>query len=104
MIHQATKISIIAEKLIQDGIIKIIEDAGATGYTVIDGGGKGHHGLRSTERAAVVGGFAIVKIEVITADAKTAEAIATAVANTYFTHHSGIVYMEEVKVLRPQKF
>jgi len=104
MFHKATKISIVAEKLIQHGITHIIEQAGASGYTVIDGGGKGSHGVRATDRPSVVGDFAIVKIEVVMSDAEKARKIAEKVAEDYFDRYSGIVYIEEVEVLRPQKF
>ena len=104
MTYKATKITIVSEKLIQSGITRIVEDAGAAGYTVIEGGGKGQHGLRSTDRPKVVGAFGIVKIEVVVADRGVADAIADKVAASYFENYSGIVYLEEVEVLRPKKF
>lgn len=104
MTYKATKISIVAEKLIQDGITRIIEDAGASGYTVIDGGGKGRHGVRSREGPTLVGAFAIVKIEVVLNDRGIAETIAERVADAFFKDYSGIVYMEEIDILRPQRF
>ena len=33
-IHTATRVSIVAEKLIRDGITRIIEEQGGTGYSV----------------------------------------------------------------------
>ncbi len=104
MTTKAMKITIVSETLIQAGITGIIEDAGASGYTVLEGGGKGQHGVRSTAGAKVVGAFGIVKIEVIVADRNVAETIANEIAATYFENYSGIVYLEEVEVLRPKKF
>lgn len=104
MTHKATKIVIITEKLIQDGVARIIQQAGASGYTVVAAGGKGSRGVRSSGRPAVVDAFANVKIEVITSNREMADRIADEVATTYFENYSGITYLEEVEVLRPHKF
>ena len=104
MTVKAVKVSIVVEKLLQEGVAKIVEAAGARGYTLLEGGGKGAHHYHSTERRGLVGEFAIVKIEAIVADRATAEAIADKVAATYFGAQSGIVYLEEVEVLRAEKF
>ena len=48
--------------------------------------------------------FSNVKIEVITADRTKATRIADQVAERFFDHYSGIIYLEGVEVLRPQKF
>jgi len=103
--ERATEITIVAERLIEDGIIRIIEAAGATGYTVLEGSGKGRHGLHTRERPSVPSGaFDIVKIEVIVASREKAERIAQEVLDTYFTDYAGIVYLEDVEVFRPTKF
>lgn len=104
MTHKATKIVIITEKLIFDGVTRIIEDAGASGYTAVAAGGKGARGARSTGQPAVVDAFANIKIEVIAADRDMAVRIADEVAARYFEDYSGITYLEEVEVLRPHKF
>jgi len=102
--YKATRISIVAEKLIEDGIIRILEDAGATGYSVFEGGGKGSHGPHPLHRPAIVDGFAIIKIEAILGNRNAAERIADAVTQKYFGQYSGIVYLDDVEILRPAKF
>ena len=104
MTFKATKIVIITEKVILDGVARIIEESGATGYTITAAGGKGSRGMRSTDRPAVVDAFANVKLEVITTDPDVAEKIVNAVTDTYFTNYAGITYLEPVEVLRPHKF
>lgn len=104
MTHKATKIVIITEKLIFDGVAAIIDEAGASGYTAVAAGGKGSRGIRASGRPAVVDAFANVKIEVITASREMAEQIADTVAERYFANYSGITYLEEVEILRPHKF
>ncbi|NBC21703.1 MAG: hypothetical protein GVY06_11780 [Alphaproteobacteria bacterium] len=104
MFHTATKITIIAERLLQDGIISIVEAAGAKGYTIVDGSGKGEHFVRPAERAAVVSAFSIIRIEVIVNDAEQARDIARDIAGRFFKQYSGIVYLSEIEVLRPERF
>ncbi|MHA7835261.1 MAG: DUF3240 family protein [Algiphilus sp.] len=105
MTHKATEVTIVTEKVIQDQIVAIIEAEGATGYTVIEGSGKGRHGVRTHARPSVAGdAFDIVKIEVILANRAAAERIAEQVADKLFTYYSGIVYLEEVEILRRSRF
>ena len=102
--HKATKIVIITEKLIFDGVVQIIEDAGASGYTAVAAGGKGSRGVRSSSRASVVDAFSNIKVEVIVSDRAMAERIADAVSERYFDNYSGVTYLEEVEIIRPHKF
>ncbi|XBQ16633.1 MAG: hypothetical protein ABL308_01890 [Oceanicaulis sp.] len=104
LFHKATKIILVVERLLRDKIIAIVEKEGAKGYTVTEGTGKGQHGLHGTDRPSIAQGFNIVRIEVIVADREAAERIAETVASRYFKEYSGIVYMDEVQVLRPEKF
>ncbi len=103
MAYKAKKVVIITEKLIVDGVVKIIEAAGATGYTVHSTGGKGSRGIRSEDRPRVVDAFANVQIDVIATEA-VARQIAQEVAAQYFANYSGITYVEDVEILRPGKF
>lgn len=102
--HMVTRVSITAEKLLKDKIIAILEEEGATGYSFFDGGGKGAHGEHPAHRPSIVDEFSLVKIEVIIASRKDAETIAERIANDYFKTYSGIVYLDEVEILRPEKF
>ena len=104
MTYKAKRVSIVTEKLNERDIERIVEEAGATGYTVFEGSGKGSHGVKTRDRPSMVEGFSLVKIEVVVADRETAEAIAERVAATCFKHYSGIVYIDEVEVLRREKF
>lgn len=104
MTHTATKIVIITEKLILEKVKRVIEAAGATGYTIVAAGGKGSRGVRTSGRAAVVDAFTNVKVEVITANREAAVKIADEVAVRFFEDYSGITYLENVEILRPDKF
>ena len=58
MTHKATKIVIITEKLISDGVAELIEECGASGYTVVAAGGKGSRGVRTASAASIADAFA----------------------------------------------
>lgn len=103
MTHRAEKIVIITEKVIAEDVADLIMESGATGYTICNAGGRGSRGIRSGGRA-VMDLFSNVKIEVIISSKEKAEEIADKVADTYFENYSGIVYLEGVEILRPQKF
>lgn len=104
-LHNAEKVVIITEKIISEGVCKIIESCGGTGYTIFAAGGKGSRNKRSTsERASVVDDFANVQIEIIVNNSDMAEAIMEKVKASYFHNYSGIIYMEDIKILRPEKF
>jgi len=102
--YPAFKITIVAEKLIQDQIVAIMEAAGATGYSVFDGDGRGAQGPHPAHRPSIVREFAIVKLESIVATRETAEAIAETVSAKFFETYPCIVYLDQVEVLRRAKF
>ncbi len=103
MAQKATMVVIITEKLIAEGVIKIVNGCGATGYTVSEAGGKGSRNIRSSAKQTIVEGSGNIRIEVITADEELATRIAEEVAAAYFENFSGIAYLQEVTVLRPRK-
>ena len=104
MFHSATKVTIIAERLLQNGILDILEAGGAKGYTIVEGSGQGEHIHRRGDRASVVHAFAIVRIEFIMADESAAREIAENVSLKYFKQYSGIVYVSPVEVIRADRF
>lgn len=104
MSYRAMKVVIITEKILVEQVAKVIEAAGASGYTLLPAGGKGSRGIRSSSRASVIDEFSNVKFEVITADRETAEKIADEVTERFFENYSGIVHFEAVEIVRPDKF
>lgn len=104
MTHKAKKVVIITEKYITQKVAKLIEDCGASGYTITSAGGKGSRGNRSEGRGGVSEAYANVKFEVIVSDEAMAHKIVDTVAETYFENYSGITYLENVEIVRPQKF
>lgn len=100
----ATTVTIIAERLLQDRIVKLLDATGATGYTIVEGSGKGHHLTRTHERPSIVRDFDIVRIEFVMRDGERARSLAQRIADEVFAEYSGIVYITPAEVLRAEKF
>lgn len=98
------KLVIVTEKLLLKEIAKIIEEAGASGYTVMAAGGKGSRNIRSTGHPNVSETFPNVQIEVLTANREMAVKIADEVAAQFFDNYSGIAYLCDAEVLHAHKF
>ena len=96
---QATKLVIITEKLLLKHVVKIIDAAGAPGYTIIGANGKGSRNPESTQHPSISENYEKIKVEVITEDESVARKIADEVAGTYFDNFSGIIFQERVDVL-----
>lgn len=91
-------VTIIAESVLEDGLIKEIRRLGATGYTRSDVRGEGSRGRRVSD---VEG--ANVRLECLVS-AETAERIAEAVAERYFQNYAIVVFVEDVSVVRGDKY
>ncbi|MEM9805621.1 MAG: hypothetical protein AAF959_10105 [Cyanobacteria bacterium P01_D01_bin.56] len=105
MSQQATKLVIVTEKLLLNKISKIIDEAGAPGYTVIETGGKGSRNVRSSGKPSVGDAFSNIKFEVLTPSREMAVQISDEVAARFFDDYSGISYLCDVmEVLHAHKF
>lgn len=92
-------ITIITESVIEDKIIRAIEQLGARGYTVLDARGKGSRGVRD----AGYDMSANVRIESVV-DEATADAIIDHLNEHYFTDYAITCFVSDVDIFRPQKF
>ena len=90
-------VTIIAERAVRDRLLDAVHRLGATGHTIADVQGEGSRGARAAR------GGPSVKIETIV-PAAVADRIAEHVAERYFAHHSVIVYLQHVEVLRGSKY
>ena len=102
--HTAKKIVVVTEKIISDDVTQFMEECGVSGYTLKSAGGKGSRGARSNERHSLNDANSNIQIESIIIDADLAQNIAEKVADEFFTNYSGIVYLEDVTIIRPEKF
>jgi nitrogen regulatory protein PII len=104
MAKPAKKLVIVTEKILLKKIASIIEEAGATGYTVLETGGKGSRNVRSSGQPNVSDTQANIKFEVLTPDRDMAENIADQVAMKFFLDYAGIAYICDAEVLYAHTF
>lgn len=99
MSTQATKLVIVTEALLLKHIVRIIEGAGATGYTVTSAGGKGSRNTSAPGHRSASDTFDKIKLEVVTTDDAIARKIGDEVAAKYFDNFSGLIFIGQVEVL-----
>ena len=104
MVQQASKLVIVTEKLLLKKIAKIIDKAGASGYTVVDAGGQGSRNVRSSGQPTVSDTYSNIKLEVLTRNRDIAVKISDEVAAQFFDDYSGIAYICQAEVLHAHKF
>jgi nitrogen regulatory protein PII len=105
MTQKASKLVIVTEKVLLKKVAKIIDEAGATGYTVVPAGGKGSRGVRSSGQPNVGDIYTNIKFEVLTPNRDMAVKISDEVAAKFFDDYSGITYICDVmEVLHAHKF
>ncbi|MEM1252684.1 MAG: hypothetical protein AAGI69_09635 [Cyanobacteria bacterium P01_H01_bin.21] len=105
MTQRASKLVIVTEKLLLKKIAKIIDEVGATGYTVVDAGGRGSRNVRSSGQPSVSDTQANIKFEILTPNREMAVKISDEVAARFFDDYSGIAYLCDVmEVLHAHKF
>ncbi|WP_036480591.1 P-II family nitrogen regulator [Myxosarcina sp. GI1] len=104
MTQQASKLVIVTEKVLLKKIAKIVDEAGATGYTVVDAGGKGSRNVRSSGQPSVSDTQSNIKIEVLIRNRDMAVKISDKIAAEFFDDYSGIAYICNAEVLHAHKF
>lgn len=96
------KVVIITESVIKDKVLQHITSMGAKGYTIDTVCGKGERGVRDDN--TLLGEYLRnIKIDIIATE-QIAEKIAVTMVEKFFKDYAGIVYIEDVKVLRAEKF
>ncbi|MBK5970528.1 MULTISPECIES: P-II family nitrogen regulator [Thiorhodovibrio] len=103
MIQQAIKLTIVTERMLLREVTRIIDAAGASGYTVTPASGKGSKNLRSSGDPTVSDNYGNVRIEVITLEPEMSERIANEIGEKFFENFSGIIYRDQVEVLRAHR-
>ncbi|MBD1852777.1 hypothetical protein [Leptolyngbya sp. FACHB-711] len=104
MAKPAKKLVIVTEKILLKKIANIIDECGATGYTVVETGGKGSRNVRSSGQPNVSDTTANIKFEVLTPDRDMAENIADKVAVNFFLDFAGMIYICDAEVLYGHSF
>lgn len=95
---QAYRITIIAEALLEDRLVRDVKTCGAKGYTITQAHGEGTRGVRASQWE---GGN--IKLETIVSEV-VADAILEMVTVKYFQHFAVIATLETVQVVRGEKY
>ncbi|MCL4464411.1 MAG: transcriptional regulator [Firmicutes bacterium] len=105
MLTAAKKVVIITEATIEEKVIQLLNTLEVKGYTVHRSlTGKGERGIRSGLGGLINFGENIC-IEIIVSDEHKALAIMEAVYNKFLAkNYAGIAYLEDIRVIRPEKF
>ncbi len=92
-------VTVICEAFLEEKIVELAKKHGIHGYTTMDARGEGARGLRD-------GDFEYsknVKLEIL-CEEMTANKFCEDLQSSYFEDYAVVVYLENVKVLREDKF
>jgi nitrogen regulatory protein P-II 2 len=92
------KVTIIAERVLRDDLLRLLKRHGSTGWTLCSVEGEGSRGIRASEWEG-----SSVQIDTLVSS-ETADAIMGEIGQQYFEDWSVIVYSADVEVLRGEKY
>jgi nitrogen regulatory protein P-II 2 len=92
------KVTIVAEALLEDRLLRELRGLGARGFTIAEVRGEGSRGVRASDWEG-----RDVRIETIVAG-DVADAVLAHVAEHYFAHYAVIAWVEDVEVVRGDKY
>ena len=95
---QLKRVTIIAEALLEDRLIRDISGLGAKGFTITEARGRGSRGVRASEWEGKN-----LKLESIVSN-EVAVQILERLKARYFEHYAVIAYLENVEVVRGEKY
>ena len=92
-------VTIVTEAILEVELCEVLEQLGATGYTVTNARGSGTRGIRD----AGCSSSSNVRIAVVCKQG-VAERIARHLRDNYYNDYAMILFESDVRVLRPEKF
>jgi len=92
-------LTVVTEAVLEREILGEFDALGVRGYTITDARGSGGRGMRRSDWAQQGN----IRIEIV-CDQALAERIAARLRERYYDHYAMILFMQDVSVLRPDKF
>ena len=92
-------LTIVTEAVLERELVAEFEALGVRGYTITDARGQGGRGRRRSDWTQEGN----IRIEIVCEPA-LAERIATRMRERYYDHYAMILFLQDVNVLRPDKF
>lgn len=91
-------ITVVAEAVLEDSLLRELRALGARGYSLSEVRGEGTRGVHASEWEGKN-----VKIEMLV-DPEVADRILEHVAAEYFQHYAVVAYVQDVEVVRGEKY
>lgn len=91
-------VTIVTERILEDRLLRKVEELGAKGYTLTQATGKGSRGVRASEWEGPD-----TRIQSLVSE-KVANDIVEHIAENFFEHYAVIVYVQNAEVVRGQKY
>jgi nitrogen regulatory protein PII len=92
-------LTVVTEAVLERELVAELESLGVRGYTITDARGKGSRGRRQSDWAQEGN----IRIEIV-CDASLAERVAARLRERYYDHYAMVLFLQDVSVLRPDKF
>ena len=92
-------VTIVTEAALERALVTELESLGVKGFTITDARGKGSRGMRQSDWAQQGN----IRVEVI-CDPALADRIAGQVRDRFYANYAMILFMQDVSVLRSDKF
>jgi hypothetical protein len=92
-------LTVVTEAVLERELVAELEALGVRGYTITDARGKGSRGRRQSDWAQESN----IRVEVVCEPA-LAERVAGHLRDRYYDHYAMVLFLQDVSVLRPEKF
>ena len=92
-------LTIVTEAALERELVAEFDTLGVRGYTITDARGKGGRGRRQSDWAQQGN----IRVEIV-CDSAVAERVAARLRERYYDHYAMILFLQDVSVLRPDKF
>lgn len=92
-------LTIVTEAVLERELVAELEALGVRGYTITDARGKGGRGTRKSDWAQEGN----IRVEIV-CETAVAERVAARLRERYYDHYAMILFLQDVSVLRPDKF
>jgi len=92
-------LTVVTEAVLERDLVTELESLGVRGYTITEARGKGSRGRRQSDWAQEGN----IRIEIVCEPA-LADRVAARLRERYYDHYAMILFLQDVSVLRPDKF
>jgi nitrogen regulatory protein PII len=92
-------LTVVTEAVLERELVTELEALGVRGYTITEARGKGSRGRRQSDWAQEGN----IRVEIVCEPA-LAERVALRLRERFYDHYAMILFLQDVSVLRPDKF